>query len=158
MSLVRLRLSILLPLALAAHSGCKPMSNPPEPKSWAMTDYAWSNRPLLVFASDTDDASLAEQRRLLDADPAGLAERHIVVLQAIGDAVTADGEPVNAAPADLRRQYNVDPDAPFTALLIGKDTGVKLRSDEPIALDRLFGVIDAMPMRRSEMREQARTD
>jgi len=41
----------------------------------------------------------------------------------------------------------------FHAILIGKDGGVKGRWDSPVDMDALFGLIDAMPMRRQEMRE-----
>ena len=37
-------------------------------------------------------------------------------------------------------------------LLIGKDGGVKLRSAHPIPPEALFQTVDAMPMRRSEVR------
>ena len=42
----------------------------------------------------------------------------------------------------------------FTCMLVGKDGGVKLSSDTPVPAERLSDVIDAMPMRRREMREQ----
>ncbi|MEM9252761.1 MAG: DUF4174 domain-containing protein [Planctomycetota bacterium] len=153
----------LLAITLAA---CQPMTaapdspapaDTPDDPAWSTSTYAWRNRLVVLFANDPDDPSLAEQRHALNADPAGLVERHLVIIEAVGDAVTANGQPVNVTPADLRRQYRVDQDSPFAALLIGKDTGVKLRADRPIALNQLFGTIDAMPMRRSEMREQART-
>lgn len=151
---MRLIPTCLFALLLPTLSGCEPMSKTPEPESRSMDGYAWSSRPVIVFADQRDSVLLAEQRRLLDADPAGLAERHIVVVQAIDDAVIVDNKPVKTRPADLRRRYGVAPDAPFAVLLIGKDTGVKLRRDEPVALDRLFGLIDAMPMRQREMRDQ----
>ena len=45
------------------------------------------------------------------------------------------------------------PGAPFWIVLIGKDGGVKLRSDDA-GLDQIFDLIDSMPMRQAEMREQ----
>jgi len=42
----------------------------------------------------------------------------------------------------------------FASILVGKDGGVKLRSNAPVSAERLSNVIDAMPMRRREMREQ----
>ena len=42
-------------------------------------------------------------------------------------------------------------------LLVGKDGGVKLRSEEPVSIQRIFDLIDSMPMRRREMREKGRT-
>jgi hypothetical protein len=44
--------------------------------------------------------------------------------------------------ADPRRRQSVR--------LIGKDGGVKLDRDTPVAVAELFALIDAMPMRRAE--------
>jgi hypothetical protein len=35
---------------------------------------------------------------------------------------------------------------------VGRDGGEKLRSAEPVAPEELFDLVDAMPMRRREMR------
>ncbi len=43
---------------------------------------------------------------------------------------------------------------PFTAVLIGKDGGVKEKSSRPIPPADLFGTVDKMPMRRQEMRRK----
>jgi len=42
----------------------------------------------------------------------------------------------------------------FAAVLVGRDGGEKHRSSEPIVPEKLFEIIDAMPMRRREMREK----
>ena len=52
-----------------------------------------------------------------------------------------------------RSQYGVDPET-FVVILVGKDGGEKLRSTEVVRLEKLYGTIDAMPMRRREMREK----
>lgn len=41
-------------------------------------------------------------------------------------------------------------------VLVGRDGGARLRSDEPLPACDLFARADAMPMRRREMREQGR--
>ena len=45
--------------------------------------------------------------------------------------------------------------AAFTVLLIGKDGGEKLRSHEIVSPETLCQLIDSMPMRQEEMREEA---
>jgi hypothetical protein len=42
----------------------------------------------------------------------------------------------------------------FSVVLIGKDGGEKLRRAIPLSPEELFAVVDAMPMRRAEMRGQ----
>jgi len=52
----------------------------------------------------------------------------------------------------LRKRANCDGDLEF--VLIGKDTGVKMRWTNDFTQEDLFSRIDAMPMRRFEMRQQ----
>ena len=119
-----------------------------------MENYLWENRPLVVFAPDSDHPIVAAQRDQLAGQLAALRERDMVVIEALGERTAIDGESSAALPADeLRQRYRVSSDA-AAALLIGKDGGVKLRLPGAISADRLFETIDAMPMRRREMQEQ----
>lgn len=43
--------------------------------------------------------------------------------------------------------------ADFTVILVGKDSGDKLRDTKPLTLTKLYNTIDAMPMRQSEMKQ-----
>ncbi|MEM6332103.1 MAG: DUF4174 domain-containing protein [Planctomycetota bacterium] len=149
-------------LPLIAFPACEPMQPPPSTHTnptaapptapaWSMQDYAWSHRPVLIFALDPADPALAQQRQTLTALAPGLTERDIVIIQAVGQTVTAADQPVPASPADLRAAYHVPADQPFAALLIGKDTHVKLRSAAPLTQQDLFPLIDSMPMRQREM-------
>lgn len=104
--------------------------------------YRWERRPVLVFAPSRSDPAYVEQRAMLEAAAAGLAERDVVVLS--DTSATADGA--------LRRA--LDPQG-FEVLLIGKDGGVKLRERRPVSAAALFGAIDAMPMRRREAGDPA---
>ena len=56
------------------------------------------------------------------------------------------------AAAAARLRFHIAPDA-FVVILLGKDGGEKLRSDQPIAYEALRDTIDAMPMRQKEMSE-----
>ena len=114
-------------------------------------DYAGSHRPLLVFASDLNNQGLAEQRRLLDGHFTGLRERDMVLIEVVDGRVTVDGRPVEADAASLYKRYGVEPGTPFAVRLVGKDTTVKLSEAEPVTAERLFKLIDAMPMRQREM-------
>jgi Domain of unknown function (DUF4174) len=57
----------------------------------------------------------------------------------------------DAAGVDARklRQEADKPDNTFQAVVIGKDGGVKLRSSDVVTDDKLFGLIDSMPMRKA---------
>ena len=110
-----------------------------------LEDYRWENRLLLIFAPTADDDRLEEQMTLFGALQDGNDERDLLIVQVLGD------DPIEAAQS-LRERYSVGPDA-FGVLLIGKDGGLKNRFDEPVTAGEVFGLIDAMPMRIREMRE-----
>ena len=102
-----------------------------------LKDYRWKNRVLLTFGNPTSD-KLQNQKAILATDPDGLEDRDMVIL-----------EPPQTN--TLAKRYKVDPKN-FMVILVGKDGGEKLRQQEPVTLDQLFGLIDQMPMRQREMR------
>jgi hypothetical protein len=69
-----------------------------------------------------------------------------------GEAGELDGTPVSAEDAaKLRDEFDVEPDS-FAVLLVGKDGTEKFRAGEPVPAEEIFRRIDAMPMRKREMR------
>jgi hypothetical protein len=120
--------------------------------AFAMTDYKWKYRPLVVFADSESIAPLAEQRRMVAASRASLAERNVVVIWVIGDKVSAEfgPHPRESAKA-LRARFGASKSA-FRAVLVGKDGGTKLNSASPLGAGALYATIDAMPMRQNEIR------
>lgn len=105
-----------------------------------LSSYRWKNRVLVLSASSSDDVSLVKQRAVLASDRSGCSERELVAVEILGEQRAK-------ARKDLRLGEG------FSAVLIGKDGGVKLRSDKPVTLDELYALIDAMPMRQREARE-----
>jgi hypothetical protein len=118
----------------------------------AMTDYKWKYRPLVVFAKSEGVAPLAAQRRIVAANRPALVERNVVVIWVVGDSVSAElGPGPGVSACALRSRFGAG-DAAFRVLLVGKDGGTKLSSAAPLGIAALNGTIDAMPMRRNEMR------
>ncbi len=101
----------------------------------------WASRVLVISAPASGDPALRAQRDALGPHRGGLAERDLVVLEAVGDSAEA---------RHLRAELGL-PTGVFQAVLVGKDGGAKLTSDTPIPPQKLFATIDAMPMRRDEM-------
>lgn len=119
-----------------------------------MGKYRWKNRPLVVFAASASDPRFRQQMGIVSRGRSGLRDRDMVVIRVVGDTVTTRlGRGPGLSAAALRRRYGVKP-GQFRALLVGKDTGVKISSAQPLSLKRLFVTIDAMPMRRREMRQR----
>ena len=109
-------------------------------------------RPLLLFAPEASDPALEAQLRILQEGNADSEDRDLVpvALSLRGSSVTQMSFSSAEASA-LRRRFHI-PDAGFTALLLGKDGGEKLRSSQPFSMKTLNETIDAMPMRQDEMR------
>lgn len=97
-------------------------------------------RRLILFADQRDDPALAAQRAVVGQARDGFAARDIRVAERIGGRGAE------------RRRLGVPPRG-FGLVLVGRDGGVKLRSVRVVAADRLLGTVDAMPMRRRELRE-----
>lgn len=120
-------------------------------QGWSMDSLAhftWKNRVLVVFGQ-TEDAKVQKQITTIRAQEAELADRDMVVLHVTQDKVT----PIfgNAGGIDaqaLTREAGADGKS-FEAVLIGKDGGVKLRSEDVVGSVALFDLIDRMPMRRA---------
>ena len=117
-----------------------------------LDSYRWQNRVLVMFARSGDPQLQVQRDELLPVQEQ-LDDRDLVVFAVI------DGkriEPVyGRAPADdqaalLQAVFDLPADAAFTALLVGKDGGVKWQANRPARQGELFGLIDAMPMRRNE--------
>ncbi len=124
-----------------------------------LSTYRGANRLLLVFAPSASDGRAGRQRELLEGRRAGLEHRDLLEFRLVEDGPgEAENGPVSPREsARLRRAFDVV-DGSFALVLVGKDGGAKFRSDEPLPARDIFDRIDAMPMRRREMREQERDE
>ena len=122
-----------------------------------------THRVLLVFAPSDHDPRYLQQMQMLDHHGAEMQERDLVLLPVVtesGPQITPETLRVIHGPglSDqeqllARQRFHVAPEA-FAAILLGKDGGEKLRVTVPLSIDRLNRTIDAMPMRRDEMKER----
>lgn len=102
----------------------------------------YSNKRLLLIYADTkNNAELVKQQQLLHSDAAGLRNRDLEV-----KFFTRNENPKAFTDKHLKE--------PFTVILVGKDGGEKLRTHEVLSLQKLYGTIDAMPMRQQEMKHR----
>jgi hypothetical protein len=106
--------------------------------------YRGSSRVVVASAARADDPALAQQRAIFARMGKQAKARDLVLLEAVGDGAQARA---------LRKALGLDAKT-FAAVLVGKDGGAKLRAAHPLDAAALFPVIDAMPMRREEMRER----
>jgi integrase len=114
--------------------------------------YIWKYRPLIVFAPKSSNAQLVIQRMIVSRNLAGFRERSMAVIEVTGSGVRNRLGPLPRATANALRKYYGVTGREFRAILVGKDGGSKLQSSRAMSTRRLFRTIDAMPMRRQEMR------
>lgn len=125
------------------------------PSGKMLEKYKWKKRPLLLFAPSAQNAAYHRQKEVIQANKAGLEDRDMVVIELIGeDSVIVNGTQQKGLHGkELRSRFEVPQEA-FSVILVGKDGTEKQRSNEAVALEELFGLIDRMPMRRQEMSGQ----
>lgn len=111
--------------------------------------FQWKARVLVISAPSKTDRQYLEQAQILHHDADGQKDRELEVIPLLGDG---EGMPFDVAA--LRDRLSLPADK-FEAVLVGKDGTVVLRRHGPIALGELFTRIDAMPMRRAELRKRA---
>jgi len=118
-----------------------------------LSDYRWQHRPLLLFAPMDTDPRLVETLSRIEASRCDFLDRDMVIGVVVTEGIsTLGGQVINADESrELADQYSIDANA-FSALLIGKDGGEKLRINEVPNLQEIYAVIDGMPMRTREMR------
>lgn len=97
-------------------------------------------RELLVFAGSAASVSFISQEEILNSGKSGLTERDIRLRIIIADE-------------EACKRYAVHSGS-FCIILIGKDGQEKFRSVKPVGLQKLFGLVDAMPMRKQEVKER----
>jgi len=117
-----------------------------------LSGYRWKNR---VIVLSIDPAQAKGVGAALKGNKAGLLDRDLVVINVSAHPkdISQTVRPSAEAIRDLRRRLAI-PETGNTFVLIGKDGGVKARQTDSLNLGRLFSLIDAMPMRREEMRRQ----
>jgi len=108
--------------------------------SRSASDYRWENRLVVVFSDALDSSLVKQQAQAFEGLEQDIEERHMRLL------LVADAD------HPWRERFRVG-GSDFQVILVGKDGGVKYRSNEPVAPEVFFQEIDQMPMRRREMRE-----
>jgi hypothetical protein len=106
-----------------------------------LSTFKWKNRVLVLLAPSDHDPRLGEQQATATAAAAGFSERDLIVVAEIGTE------------GSLHRMCGTRV-GDFQVVLVGKDGRSTLQWSKPVSSEVLFSVIDKMPMRRDEMRQQ----
>lgn len=98
-------------------------------------------RQLLLFTQKKDTGLAEKQLAIWKEAQAEMEERDLTITVVTGNDL-------------LYKKYKVDSQTEFTVILLGKDGGEKLRTQNLLTTNKLFALIDAMPMRRQEMQKK----
>jgi hypothetical protein len=118
---------------------------------FALTQYQWKNRVLVISAPSDDDASLVQQADEVAATLEEFADRDMVLVTLLDNAAsTAGNRELTAAEAAMARAALAVRQESFALRLIGKDGTIKLSSEAATPMTEIYGLIDTMPMRQNE--------
>ena len=138
-------------IALAAQV---PTHHSAKMSSFSLSTQKWKNRVLLVFAPSSRSEAYQQQMQLFAQHKPGFSDRDLVLVRVLTEGTSsAVGQPIDEASATrLRDRFGVGK-GDFRVILVGKDGGTKRRDSNPVQASAIFNEIDAMPMRRQEMRK-----
>lgn len=124
-----------------------------EAAPFSLAEYQWRRRVLVVSAAHQDDADFAAQREAVDATREDFADRDMLLVTLLDDAVSRAGERElsHAEVAATRKALGMR-HGTFALRLIGKDGSVKMSRDTATPMAEIYRLIDGMPMRRREQR------
>jgi hypothetical protein len=122
-----------------------------------LSRYQWKNRLLFLFAPSRSHPMFDALHQSIVVQAAEVFDRDLVVFEIL------DSGPSSASTAGidsetahmLRDRFNVNR-GEFKVVLVGKDGGTKLNRKNQTHLKDIFDLIDAMPMRREEMRQKSK--
>ncbi len=114
----------------------------------------WQNRVLLLYTNNLTHPQYKKMEEALLAEQGAIQARKLVVYTVLGEQVSR-GLPAQDWQGDvpLRKARQNLPKG-FGLELIGLDGGVKYRSTSAVNLSELWALIDGMPMRRAELKNQ----
>ena len=111
-------------------------------QSMTLEDYLWKNRVIITFSSDEQHTERLSVKEQIDLHRCKFRDRDLVHIDLIQGSAEFD---------EMSQKFSVSGEG-FQLLLLGKDGGVKKRTST-VSLEEVFSLIDTMPMRRREMRD-----
>ena len=128
-----------------------------EQERFDLRSYQWKSRLLILFAPSEKEQGYQSFRKQIEGRFQEVQGRDLVIFHIFetGESRAAESSLTKGQVFLLRNQFSIKPGQRM-AILIGKDGEVKLRKALPADLSEIFSVIDAMPMRQREIREQGK--
>jgi hypothetical protein len=112
--------------------------------------HQWENRVLLIISSQKDSKKVTQQIQLLKDKYQDLLERKLVIYTVHKEFYKFNFQSTKIEANKTYENFNKDK-SPFKVLLLGLDGGIKLTQKEVLSTEKLFTLIDGMPMRQYEL-------
>lgn len=122
-------------------------------KAQELKKYQWENRLVLIFAENKFSKLLKDQIDLFEKNTAGLKERKLKIYQ-FSENDYKDTFDSDWKTSTIKTKEFFTIKEKFKVVLIGLDGGIKLTQKTILSTEKLFAIIDAMPMRKSELRQK----
>ena len=121
---------------------------------FALRQYRWRNRVLIISAPDASDTRLLEQFAELTSTSDEFADRDMILVTLLDNTDSmADGCKLTSTEvAVARADLGIRPGS-FMLKLIGKDGSLKLTASSTTSMKEIYALIDSMPMRQNEISE-----
>ena len=121
------------------------------PYADALDTHRWESRLVVASAPSLDDPALKQQRAEAEKDVAGWADRRLLLLVVADGKLTGDRPGSGSQGGQILRRLGMGQEN-FSVVVVGLDGTVKLRRESPVSNQTLYDLIDAMPMRREELK------
>jgi hypothetical protein len=109
------------------------------------------HRILIISTNDKNNADFINQIELLKNKSTEFEERKLKVFQALPNFFKSDSDENWSQSPDLYQKFNTEK-AAFKIVLIGLDRGIKVSQTAILSVEKLFTIIDGMPMRQRELK------
>ena len=115
-------------------------------------DHQWKNRVLIVSTNNEKGIEFQKQINLLENLDQELKERKLIVYQISDNKYKLNFTESYKLLNSSSKKYVSTKDG-LQILLIGLDGGIKLKQNSILTAEKLFAIIDGMPMRKHELRK-----
>lgn len=121
--------------------------------------HKWTNRILIVKSVDAESNKYQEQVKEFTNSTEELIDRKLILYKIVEENFTLTvykNSTLNSSGKVSRKlaESILNEKENFEIILIGLDGGIKLQKTEVLTKQELFNTIDAMPMRRNEIKNQ----
>ncbi|HIB46830.1 MAG TPA: DUF4174 domain-containing protein [Flavobacteriaceae bacterium] len=118
-------------------------------KAQDLRKHQWKQRIIVVSSPAFGNTQARQQLEVLQNELAALKDRKLIVYHVTNSGYTVDFD------EDIKISANkVSTISNFQVVLIGLDGGEKFRATDIQKAEKFFDLIDAMPMRRAEIKNK----